>query len=370
LSVDQQQLRNVALSALNTMLLDAGYPLNWGSGDNFNPASVARFGLDSADGSELYVLDPDKVFHLVEKDEWGRPNPMGYLPPETMWQLLGLQAYGFKLKILAPFNVTARDLAPPANPSNPTDQELKTINYEVTVRYNDGEPIPNAVVNALIFYSEYLKGDKGVDDKYILRNVKESKKSDAVGKATINPAPLSGQPSDVLIVLEVSVGDIHTATSVYRRGMAPNDIAAINIVGDNINLTIPPKADPPENRWILSIDVYTEDGIVHLYNGTQQDKINWGKNSPFNHWQKTFGGLKYMDPAILIFSFWAVGKGKGREGILMVGPFPGYLGSRVLSYGSSDGQPRGAAGVTLQRVVNIAGMTYVVEFTLWKQRYS
>jgi len=360
-SVDQQQLRNVALSALNTILLDAGYPTSWGTGISFNPASVLRFGLaSSANNSELYMLDQDKVLHLVEKDEWGRPNPMGYLTPDKMRQLLGLQAYGFNLKILAPFNAMARDLAPPRDPSNPTDQELRTIQYEVIVKFNDGKPIPKAVVNGLIFYSIKL-GGSGQDEQYSVGTTRVTSTTNELGKCSIVTS-LSGQVSDVLIVLQVTVGDINTVTSVYRRGAPPNDIAEINVVGDNIILTMPP-SNPKDDRWILSISAYTGDEIISLYNGTQQDKINWGS---MDEWLKNLPGLKYMDPVILIFNFRAVDKGSGRKGMLVMGPFPGYLGNRVLSYGSDSGPPSGAAGIGLQRVVNIAGMTYVVEFTIWK----
>jgi len=349
------------LTTLNTILLDAGYPINWGSSTSFNPASVVRFGLASSNDSELYILDQDKVFHLVEKDEWGRPNPMGYLPPDTVRQLLGLQAYGFNLKILAPFNVTVRDLAPPVDPSDPTDQELRTINYEVKVKYNNGKPIPNAFVSALIFYSAKVGGD-GQNEQYSVGTIKVTNATNALGKCTVVNS-LSGQISDVLITMEVTVGDIHTVTSVYRRGTPPDDIAIINIVGDNIILTMPP-ADPRDNRWILSIDAYTDGGVVHLYSGTGDDRINWGE---FSEWLKTFPGLKYMDPLILIINFRAVEKHSGRQSILVIGTYPNYLGNRVLSYGSSEGQPSGAAGVSLHRVVTIAGMTYDVEFTMWKR---
>jgi len=361
LSVDQQQLRNVALAALNTILLDSGYPVNWGSEVDFDPSSVVRFGLASSNNSDLYILDMSKVTHLVEKDEWGGPNPLGYLSPDTVSQLLRLQAYGFNLKILAPFNATVRDLAPPSNPSNPTDPELKTINYEVKVKFNNGKPIPNAVVSALIFYSLKV-GGSGQNEEYSLMNIRETRTTDELGRATVEKS-LSGQISDVLIIFQVTVGDINTVTSVYRRGAPPNDIANINVVGDTVMLTTPP-ADPRDNRWILSISAYTDDGIFSLYNGTQQDMINWGS---LDEWLKTLPGLQYMEPVILIFNFRAVEKGNGRKGILVVGPFPGYLGSRVLSYGSSGGQPKGTPGVSLQRVVNIAGMTYIVEFTLWKK---
>jgi len=354
LSIDQQQLRNVALSALNTILLDAGYPLNWGSSIFFNPASVVRFGLASANNSELYILDQDKVQKLIAEN----PSQVGHLPYETVRQLLGLQAYGFNLKILAPFNSTAKDCAPPANPSNPTEAELKNINYEVKVKFNNGKPIPNAVVNALIFFSEKVGND------YSIKYIKVSQTTDELGKCNIVKTLTGQQISDVLIVVQSTVGDIHTVTSVYRRGAPPRDIAEISMVGDTFIVT-PPDVTPKDARQILSISVYTDDGIMSVYNGTgpPDDVINWGQK---DYWVKSLPGLSYLGPVISIFNVWAVEGGRGA--VLVVGPFPGYLGDRVLSFGSSEGQPRGTAGVSLQRVVNIAGMTYVVEFTLWKQQ--
>jgi len=359
LSVDQQQLRNVALSALNTMLLDAGYPIDWGNGVSFSPASVVRFGLASTSDSGLYTLDTDKVMRLVERDEWGRPNPIGYLPAERARQLLRLQNYGFNLTILAPFKAVVRDLSPPRDPSNPTDQELQTISYEVTVKLNDGKPVPNAVASALIVYSVKVSGT-GPDEQYDIGSVRETQTTDELGKCKIMKS-LSGQISDIVMILKVTVANINTVTTVYGRSGGPrNDIAYINVVGDNIILTTPP-AVPRDNRWILNIVACTEEGMLLLYKGTQSDVINWGSSEK---WLKNIPGLEHLNPMLMLFNFRAVEKNSGRQGILVVGPFPGYLGSRVLSY--SCGRPQGET-VTLQRVVIIAGMTYTVEFTLWKQ---
>jgi len=358
LSVDQQQLRNVALSALNTMLLDSGYPTDWGHDASFNPASVVRFGLASANDSGLYTLDMDKVMHLVEKDEWGEPNALGFLPPATTQQLLGLQNYGFNLKILAPFNVTVKDLAPPS--------DLTQINYDVTVALNNGKPIPNANVNALTFYSVKATGK---DDNYYLGDTKQVGITDAVGKCIITQSlgGQSGTINDVLTIMEVTVGDIHTATSVYRRGGPPNNIAVINVVGDEIILSMPPEGDPNDDRWVLSIDAYTTSGIMHLYTGVQtgpdQDKLNYGS---LFEWLKSFPGLKYLDPLVIIVTFRAVLKNGGRQSLIVVGKFPNYLGNRLLSYSTGGSPTSSSSAVTVKRMVTLSGMTYTVEFTLWK----
>lgn len=358
LAVDQQQLRNIALSALDTVLLDAGYPTNWGQGVNFSAASVTRFGLASPSDTSMYVLDSDKVTRLVEKDEWGRPNPLGYLPADKARSILGLKGYGFNLTIQAPFKVVARDLAPPANPSDPTEQELRTIRYEITVTLNDGRPVPNAKIKAFIVYSE--KVGSGTDEQYTTGIIGELQSTDALGRCKIAKS-LSGQISDVVMLVKITVGNVNTVTSVYRRGGPRNEIAIVNVVGDNIVLTTPP-ATPRDNRWILSAHVLTEEDLMQLYQGTSTDVINWGSTT---QWIKNFPGLTYMDPLMLIFNFKAVEKNNGRQGVLVIGSYPSYLGSRLLSY--CTGRPDSET-VTLQRNVIISGMTYTVEFTLWKEQ--
>ena len=359
MGVDQQQLRNIALSSLNTILLDAGYPLTWGSTQSFDPNSVVRFGLASADSSELYTLDSDKVQKLVTDN----PSEVGSLSYEQVRSLLGLQNYGFKLRIMAPFNATITDMAPPANPGNPTDPELRTVDYEVDVKLNDGKPVPNAIVNGLIFAC--LKtGGGGTDEAYIVQNYRETRSTNGLGVARVQRS-LTGQVSDAIIIFEVTVGDIHTVSSIYRRGGPPNDIANVNVVGDSLILTTPP-ADPRDNRWVLTVQVYTGDGsIVSLYNGTKDDVINWGS---VDEWLRDFPGLRQMDPVLLMLSFRAVEKNSGRKAIFVVGPFPRYLGNRIVSFGFEGEVPGGLAGAKITRAVEISGMTYIAEFTLWKER--
>jgi hypothetical protein len=360
LDVDQQQLRNVALSALNTMLLDAGYPINWGSANSFNPASVVRFGLASTNSSDMYVLDSDKVQKLVTNN----PPEIGSLSYEQVRSLLGLQGYGFKLKIMVPFNATVKDMAPPTTPGKPTQIELSTIDYQVTVKLNDGKPVPNAVVNGLI-YALIKTGGSGTEETYIVQNYKVTRLTGELGICRVQYS-LTGEVSDVIVIFEVTVGDVHTVLNIYRRGSPPDDdIANVNVSGDWLILTTPP-AKPRDNRWLLTVQVYTGEGtIVSLYNGTKDDAINWGSIS---EWLKNFPGLRQMDPVLLILSFLAVEKNSGRRAVFIVGPFPRYLGGRIVSFGFEGEVPGGLCGVKINRVVSISGMTYIAEFTLWKER--
>ena len=148
LYIDQQQLRSLAVETLKAILLGAGYPANWGSADPFNPTSVHTFGLASTDSSSFYVLDPDKVQRLV------KDNPIGYVEYPRMRKLLGLERYGFNIRIVPPFNFTVvnAQVVPPH------------ISFEVKVSLNDGRPVPNGKVNAVIFYTCLLYTSDAADE--------------------------------------------------------------------------------------------------------------------------------------------------------------------------------------------------------------
>src|SRR3990170_4861095 len=102
LYLEQQQLRNVALSALKTILFDEGYPANWGSLadlNQFNENDVKRFGLALLSDPSFYVLDSDKVQRLSSG------NPMGSMSYAKMKELLGLSGYDFSITMRPIFKV-------------------------------------------------------------------------------------------------------------------------------------------------------------------------------------------------------------------------------------------------------------------------
>jgi hypothetical protein len=351
LHMDQQQLRNIALATLKTMLLDVGYPTNWGSSVEFNASAVERFGLALAEESSLYILDPDKVQRLVVD------NPLNYLSYEQVRELLGLQNYGFSLEIRPPFNVEVQN-------QSLEDDGIEVLRYEITVTTFDEKPIPNAVVEAFIFTSIY-RGGEGEGEKYSIGFTKKTLYTNEMGKASLNEV-LTGSISDVIVVFRTTVSDVHSMIAVYRNGAPPNDVAEVNMVNDTIVLT-PPDVTPKDARWVLNVFAVSSDGVTSIYNGTKEDKINWGEG--YNRWEKSFNSLKETDPILLVFNFKAVEKGSGRKGVLVVGPYPNYLGSRVINY-SGEGKSLRDVGVQLQRVVSISGMTYVVELALWEENNS
>jgi hypothetical protein len=339
LQLDQQQLRNIALTTLKTMLLDPGYPVNWGSSENFTQNAVKKFGLALYKSSSLYVLDADKVQRLVVD------NPVGHLEYNRTIQLLELEGYGFNLEIIAPFNVTVKDLS-----------TANILEFEITVTFNDDKPVPNAIVEATIVYS-YFVGAESADERYAINWIIEKETTNELGKCVIKYI-LAEQFSDLMVILHTTVADVATITTIHGN-LSEQNIGQVNLVDDTIIITRPFSL-PNDERTIENIVVFTEEGVVSLYNGTGTDILNYGA---FNVWNKTFPGLKDMNPILLIVNIEAVERATGRKGILIVGPYPNYVGSRVVKYG---GTPKGVA-VTLQRSVNISGMTYLVKFTFWKE---
>jgi hypothetical protein len=342
LYVDQQQFRNVALEALNSMLLSAGYPAKWGTSASFNESEIAKFGLALSDGFSFYVLDPDKVQRLDVN------NPSGSLNYETMRALLGLQNYGLNIKITPPFDVTAIKKS-----------GIPNLLYEVNVTFNDGRPIPNAHVEATILYLE---------NKQDYYSTETENSTNLLGRCTIEKA-LPSSVTDYVIVLKATVADLATVTSTYMEGFGYQHTTNASIIGDNISLSIPEgpgwEKGSSGKRWIEGITVVSGDGTWHIYDGNKlDDPIIWSDSKNSWAWSKTFTGLSYYNPLFIIFSL-SVPTG-GRQIVLFVGPYTTSSGYRIFDFGGSVRSPSGGA-LKLSRSVEISGMTYIFELLIWKE---
>lgn len=351
-AVDQQQLRNTALNVFNAMLLDTGKPANWGSMGDFkmNDPRVQRFGLGSVRDSTFYVLDPDKVQRLVVG------NPLNYCDYNTVRELLALQNYGFRLRIIPPFNVTFLN-------THVTGDHLY---YKVRVLYLDGTPIPNAQTYATGIYT------KGKEYFNITQSGPFETNAMGICEGTVELGIT--EPEYYMITLRVTVADV--ATLIVTSGQTVNNtIANINIVYDTLVLTStkdpPDYNEPPnDNVWIQDIVAIGSQGSLwYLFKGNktgQSNKFNTGVGS-FEVWDQIFYGLHDFEPIILIFNFWAVDEvtGHGRQQVLIVMAYPDILGTSVFDYGGSP--KSSSASVRIQRSVIISSMTYTAELWLWKE---
>jgi hypothetical protein len=355
LYLDQQQFRNIATQTLKTIVLETGYPTNWGSSDPFDQNDVKRFGLAKANSSSFYVLDPDKVQRLVEG------NPLGSIEYEKMRELLGLEDYGFSISILPPFNVTVTK-----EEFEVTSTEI-TLKLEVKVSHNNGRPISEAFGEALIIY---VTKSGNTAKLYV---IKERVSTDLMGICVIEKeitAPSGEQILDAIVVLRITVADIATMVVIYQEP-PPDDIADINIVGDEIILThpdgLPPNSTPPASRWIDNIIEFNEESFSFIYNGSRspEDLLTYGQG--FKVWNETFSGLKDSNPTLFLFNFWVLAQDQPAtpRSVLIAGPNPNLIGSRVLHFGGTV--TSSSSAVKLQRNVVISGMTYIVELSMWKE---
>ncbi len=355
LSVSQQQLRNIALDTLKTMLLDAGYPRDWGSRQDFSNSTVERFGLALARSSSFYVLDPDKVSRLV------LDNPAGHLGYDTIRDKLKLQGYGFNLRIIAPFNVTVND-------GRPVELATMRSGVQVVVTYNDGSPIPKATVAAKLLYTKA----KDVTQFYWSTPLRNT--TDALGRCTIRNADPDFQSADILdfiLTLTVTVAGVASISATYMSGFH-QQTASASIVGDTVTLWIPEDAIPSEQprgvRRIMSVVAVTESGAYTIYTGgnSPDDSMTWGEG--YSYWVRLFEGLSYEEPLFLIFSIRvSVGKEGGLCLVLFLALRPNWMGARVQAFGDARGFGGASSAVRVQRDVVISGASYVAELTLWKE---
>ena len=353
LHLDQQQLRNIATQTLKTVLLQTGYPADWGTADPFDQDGVKRFGLAESNSSSFYVLDSDKVQRLVSD------NPLGYIEYDEMRELLGLEDYGFSIRIMPPFKVVVNDEDFDGE-SNPITVGNLTDGVEVLVTSNAGHPIPEASVEATLLYVL----DKDKDSFYTVRT---SNSTNELGKCIIKPVfpPEPEDISDFVLVFKTSVADVATVSSSYMEGFNQQHVMNASIVGENITLVIPEGPGWEKGsagvRWVKSVVVVNEDGCWAIYNGTQQDdKITWG--AAYWCWTKLVSGLSYYNPLFIIFN---LNVPNPRRLIFFLGPEPNWSGSKVLHYG---GMPASSgSAVKVQRNVVISGMIYTVELTMWKE---
>ncbi len=351
LYLDQQQLRNVALSVMNTVLFDEGYPSDWGSMaglNQFNPNDVTRFGLASRYDPSLYVLDPDKVSRLAF-------NPIGSLPYSRARDLLGISGYDFSIVLRPQFDVDADVTISPNKDS---------ISYSVNVSRYGGQPIPNAIVAATIVYAFKSGGDAYGTGAVNM----EKKYTDPLGKASGSQAisaPSGSTITDVAVIFRVTVADRMTMVISKQSRPNPNDAAKISLVGDNVVATIDESLPGSKDaRWICSLTMYNFETSVNLYNRTAPPwgnaDLKWGDNM----WSMYFPGLSYTDPAILILTIRTTPETGGRTIVLLIGPFTLWNQGGVVQINSAS--VSSGASVSVERDVIIAGMAYIAELRLWK----
>jgi len=354
LYMEQQQLQNIGLSAMKTILFDEGYPANWGSmhGTNmFNESDVKRFGLADSGDSSLYVLDPNKVQRLAN-------NPLGNISYAKVKELLGLSGYDFSIVLRPLFNV-ARNVAI----QRATNEQTATITWNANVSRQDGQPVPKAIVCPTVIYAVDL------NPGFETRTVQSRTETDSLGRcqgSTVVSVTGNGKIKDVIVIFRVTVADRATIVVSSQDTQDPGDIAKINVVGDTIVLTLPEDV-PGSNdaRWITNIQLYNYETSVNLLNGSgtgNEYKLNYGS---LILWSQAFAGLDSTEPGVLIITFRTETLGPGgRTLAILIGPWALWNQGGIMRF---NPVPVGSgASASIERDVIIAGMAYVAELRLWK----
>lgn len=138
----KDQLKITAEKIMTQILLDPGYPYNWGS-DNTSSENLRIFGLakygETSRGA--YILDPDKVSRLNSAigSQWVNPSYAANLLNlgNDSARALG-QDYGFTLEFNETMGITFVELSP------------DVYSIKITADYN--QPIINAHVTAELYY--------------------------------------------------------------------------------------------------------------------------------------------------------------------------------------------------------------------------
>jgi len=137
-SSTKDQLKVTAEKVMTQILLDPGFPFNWGRDLD---ASIQTFGLAKygETSREAYMLDPDKVQRLDQNIG------TAYLPPRLALQSLNMgNDYGFTLEISENLNVTI--------------QRISVMNETFLVEvmsYFDRMPIANAKITGVLYCARF-----------------------------------------------------------------------------------------------------------------------------------------------------------------------------------------------------------------------
>lgn len=211
IAADKDLLKIDAEKIMIQLLLDPGYPYNWGS-DNTNPQDLKVFGLAKCGETsrQAYELDPDKVLRINSALEESGFNFVNATTAANLLSLNNTQGsldYGFTLE----FNETLQVSVSP----------LENDVYSVIVLSDYGLPIMGATVSATLYY---------VNESSILSAGPAYNQTSYDGSCKVKLSPAFVSPSKVLAVAVDYYGDQATKffnagksvpTSLFRNSILP-----------------------------------------------------------------------------------------------------------------------------------------------------
>lgn len=354
-TVDEQQLRNVALNVFDSMLLGGGSPSDWGSTtpSEWDQNNIELFGLASTSSLSKYVLDPDKVQRLDPLN----PAVIDY---DRVRDLLKLQDYGFRLSLFRPFSVKWQ-----------LNLTQNAVHFSILVtRTEDGTPIPNAEVAVTTMITASKANQLNTTD-YISKAFEPRLYStNAIGTCqdTIT-ANLSGYSLQYAVaIIKVTVGGLST-TVVAQNDNPITKFIKINTFGDTVTLTFRDELSNQETsseRRIMEIDAYDFENLYKIFDGSISNPtdIKVVQGMGYEYWSMNFPNLRALNPTVLLFVMQLTLKGEGRVLVLIAGPFSFGASEEIFGFGPEPTSEKVIAIMT--RLVVIADMTYVAKIAFWR----
>ncbi|HJW65815.1 MAG TPA: hypothetical protein VJ507_03430 [Candidatus Bathyarchaeia archaeon] len=316
---DNEQLKVAAQKVATQVLLDTGYPFDWGSDITLTPSDLMTFGLAKHGETtrEAYTLDSNKIKRL--KLDFSSPY---YVSPSTVLNLLNLGTdYGFSLEIYAPLNVSLY----------PIDGNHYAVN--VLSQYA-GLPVVNAIVNATMFYSE---GASPINT------------ANAVVTPSFNGTyslDFQGQvPATEKKIMIVAVD--YSSIRVTRAFNTGSDVVIGNMLGENLLLSQPLVDEGAEIREI----------IVTKKNGTAGCSIG-NISSTLTEESPTRFRTAYLEP----YTVATVTNSKNGSLILT-------SEDAALTYSSIPETSSFPSSYSIERTVMVGGSTYSVRLQLWRMTF-
>ena len=287
----------------------------------------------------------------------------GQIEYEKVKELLGLQDYGFLLSIYRPFRVnwTINIDEVPTNP---------IVDFSISVNRNlDQRPIMDAQVSVTLLVTA-KKLD--VDDPLIIVKVGGDKATNAMGvcqgSEEIEILEDGYELDSAMGIFRINVAGVTTLVVAYSEFDQIQNIVNVNTFGDEIVLSFRDEENTSTNAVRRPIDIFTfdyDEELNHLYHVTNKSMVTHGTG--YETWSRTFPGLSYLDPGLLIFTVdTTLGDGSGRNTYLITGPLSLWTDSEILTFGSSGDV--GDDNVRLRRyLVDASGMVYNAELLLWEE---
>jgi hypothetical protein len=365
--------RNYAANAQNLfdyILLSPGSPADWGytstKPTSFGLAQQAAPQYTLSQGAVLRItpMQPitidGKTYYYLDMGGVAIIEPQNYYVNYTYAkQLLGINGqYEFQLTLTPAINVSV---------VKQTNTSSGTV-FQVTVIGYGGEPIAGAQINAILVYAK--QSSKSVNS-YNVGLQAYSNTTDTLGQATID-VKITPQSTYYLLVQASAAGI--TGEGYYTSNQLGTALANISVYpgSGTVNLTqhcagstSPPCGVDDYNVTLLVVSGgghYSLTQICACIQGEESEPcLNPGKGKGNDHANVTCPGSFYN--GFIAVAIAKVGNGGNSQPQLLLVPLSPQLFGVHVVYGYS---PQGSvSAVTLTRIVDIGGISYVATFTYW-----